>query len=55
LIKDNIDEVTDMKMMALKKFEKEKIMVVKAYNIAPYLACQMSERKSPAGGGMHLP
>jgi phosphohistidine swiveling domain-containing protein len=32
LIKDNIDEVTDKKMMALNKFEKDKIMVAKAYN-----------------------
>jgi hypothetical protein len=31
-MKDNIDEVTDNRLMALREIEKEKIMVVKAYN-----------------------
>jgi hypothetical protein len=29
---DNIDEVTDKRLMALKDIEKDKIMVAKAYN-----------------------
>jgi hypothetical protein len=29
---DNIDEVTDNRMMALKKIEKDKLIVDKAYN-----------------------
>jgi hypothetical protein len=29
---DNIDEVTDKRLMALREIEKDKIMVVKAYN-----------------------
>jgi hypothetical protein len=32
LMMDNIDEVTDKRLMALKKIEKDKIMVAKAYN-----------------------
>ena len=29
---DNIDEVTDKRLMALKEIEKDKIMIAKAYN-----------------------
>ena len=32
LMMDNIDEVTDERMMALRDIEKEKIIVSKAYN-----------------------
>ena len=32
LMMDNIDEVTDKRLMALKEIEKDKIMIAKAYN-----------------------
>jgi len=32
LMMDNIDEVTDKRLMALKEIEKDKLMVAKAYN-----------------------
>jgi hypothetical protein len=32
LIMDNIDEVTDKRMMALKEIERDKVIVAKAYN-----------------------
>jgi hypothetical protein len=32
LLMDNIDEVTDKRLMALGEIEKDKIMVAKAYN-----------------------
>jgi hypothetical protein len=32
LIMDNIDEVTDKKLMPLREIEKDKIIVAKAYN-----------------------
>jgi hypothetical protein len=32
LMMDNIDEVTDKRLMALKEIEKDKTMVAKAYN-----------------------
>jgi tRNA A37 threonylcarbamoyladenosine dehydratase len=32
LMMDNIDEVTDKRLMALREFEKDKIIVSKAYN-----------------------
>ena len=32
LMMDNIDEVSDKRMQALKKFEKDKLRVARAYN-----------------------
>jgi hypothetical protein len=32
LMMDNIDEVTDKRLVALEEIEKDKIMVAKAYN-----------------------